>query len=143
MTSLSDQRVPGGSVGNSVSIGDKVTTASGQTVALVSIGDALANERNAGTSNQYGVGVDECNIKRVTANLTDDAVSSGSPALLFGLIMESGQTGAVTIKDGTTTVITLAPGANGHIDFKGAKFNTNLTVTTAASATCVLLWRPQ
>ena len=104
---------------------------------------ALAHERNVGTGNEYGVGVDECNISHIAASQTDDATSAGAPALCYGIIMETGQTGAVTIKDGTTTVLSITPGANAFIDLRGAKFNNSLVVTTAASASCCLLWRPQ
>lgn len=103
----------------------------------------LAGERNPGDSNQYGVSVGECNITNVGENETDSAVSVGAPALCFGVIMETGQSGAIVLKDSATTVLSITPGANASVDLKGAKFDTSLVVTTAASAACVILWRPQ
>jgi len=112
----------------------------------IAIPEPFANERNiASSTNAYGVGVDECNITHIAASQTDVAVSSGAPALIFGIVVDSGQTGVVTIKDGITTVSAPAIAATQSpaIDYKGAKLNTSLVVTTAASAACAVLWRPQ
>lgn len=103
----------------------------------------LAHERNPGTSNAFGVCVGEWNITHIAASQTDVAVSSGAPALLKAVIMDTGQSGAVTLKDGTTTIQGVTPGANTRIDYGGVKFNDSLIVTTAASAGCVIIWRPQ
>lgn len=118
--------------------------ASGLAAMAVILREAFAQERNIGTSNQFGVGVDECNITHIDASQTDVAVSSGVPAMIFGIIMDSGQTGVVTVKDDTTTVSAPAipSGASPSMDFKGAKCNTSLVVSTAASAACAILWRP-
>jgi hypothetical protein len=110
-------------------------------VAVVSP-EQLANERNVGTANQYGVAIPECNMTLIAAGVTDSAVSSGVPAILLGIIMHTSQTGALTIKDGATTICSVTPGANVHTDFHGGRCETSLVITTAASAACTVLWRP-
>lgn len=109
----------------------------------------LANERNIGTANQYGVGVDESNgaVVDVTANSTD--VSGSQPALLFGVYVNTViATEAVGLHDGTggTELLTLPIGlaAGTFIPFPGIKFNTALFVEAAsATGSITLCWRPQ
>jgi len=111
--------------------------------------DQLAHERNIGTANQYGVGVDESNgsVVDVSTNSTD--VSSSQPALLFGVYVNTAiATEAVGLHDGAggTELITLPIGlaAGTKIEFKGIKFNTALFVESGlATGSITLEWRPQ
>ena len=107
----------------------------------------LANERNVGTANQYGVGVDEC-----TATVIDGtaaiAVSSGVPALVFGiLIITSANTATIVgLKDDdgvAKTVILTSSSVSQFFDLKGMKVDATFTVTDAIGDDVVVFWRAQ
>ena len=125
-------------------------SSSGDGVVAVNQRDAIAHERNVGTSNQYGVGVDECNASILDAGTSAQAVSAGAPALLFGIHINTQLVGTLTITgftnvSGPATDIVLAAGtAVGWYDFKGAKCETALVCTLSTATDDVLvLWRPQ
>lgn len=83
-------------------------------------------------------------MTRVTTIGSDVVISSG-PALLFGIIGEESSTTAVTLKDGATTVASLAAGAIplvGGVDFYGARFADTLTINIAATGkNLIVFWR--
>lgn len=115
---------------------------------LWTVMQALANERNRGVANAYGVGVPECNVTRLTPGLTQ--VVTASPALLFGIANADGVTNgsAITVLDSATTIAafpaTTLP-VSQTFDFKGAKFNTNLTISivVASGTNLLVFWRLQ
>ena len=131
-----------------VSLGGTVDGAGNQAGAMT-LTDALAGERNIGTSNQYAVGVDECNYDAwVTA--TGDAIISAVPALVFGVLVTVTTSGAIEVRDGTTAagtlVLTIPTGATAgtFYELKGAKFNTGVFIDDASTAgSLTVLSRPQ
>ena len=113
----------------------------------VSHPDAFAQERNAGTSNQYGVGVGECNATVIDGTAAI-AVSGGAPALVFSiLIITSGNTativGLLDDDDVAKTVVLTSSSASQLFDLKGMKVGTSFTVTDALGDDVVVFWRPQ
>ena len=108
----------------------------------------LANERNVGTANQYGVGVDECNYASVAA---DTNISTSAPALLFGVLVTAATaTNVIEIRDATAaaggTVVLSIPASTAigtFYDLKGAKLNTGIFADFTGTGTIVVLWRPQ
>lgn len=108
----------------------------------------LAGERNIGTSNQYNVGVDECNYASVTA---DTDISTSSPGLLFGVLVTAATaTDVIEIRDATAagagTVVLSIPAstaAGTFYDLKGAKLNTGIYADFTGTGTIVVLWRAQ
>lgn len=110
----------------------------------------LATERNVGTSNQFGVGVDECNGSILDAVTSAQAVSAGAPALIFGVQINTALAGTLTITgltnvSGVATDIVLPVATPiGYYELKGAKCNTALIcqLSVATDDVCVL-WRPQ
>lgn len=109
---------------------------------------ALAMERNRGTASAYGAAVPECNVTRLTPGLTQ--VVTPSPALLFGIANADGLTNgsAITILDSATTIASFPAttlSVTQAFDFKGAKFNTNLTISidVAAGTNLLVFWRLQ
>lgn len=108
----------------------------------------LAGERNIGTSNQYTVGVDECNYASVTA---DADISTSSPGLLFGVLVTAATaTDVIEIRDATAagagTVVLSIPAstaAGTFYDLKGAKLNTGIYADFTGTGTIVVLWRAQ
>ena len=124
-------------------------TSGGKAAGLISHPDAFAQERNAGTSNQYGVGVDECNY-HAWATATGDEQVSAAPALVFGVLVTVAITGTINIEDGTddtgTVVLTIptTTAVGTFFDLKGAKFNTGIFIDDASTVgSIVVLWRPQ
>ena len=110
--------------------------------------ESLAMERNRGVANAYGVGVPECNVTRLAPGLTQ--VVTGSPALLFGIANADGLTNgsAITVLDNATTIASFPAttlSTSQTFDFKGAKFNTNLTISVvvAAGTNLLVFWRLQ
>ena len=109
----------------------------------------LANERNIGTSNQYGVGVDECNGSILDAGTSAQAVSGGAPALVFGIQINTALAGTLTITgltnvSGAATDIVLPIATPiGYYEMKGAKCNIALVCQLSDATDDVLvLWRP-
>jgi len=108
----------------------------------------LANERNPGTANQYGVGVDECEYASVTS---DTDISSSTAGLLFGvLVTATTATDIIEIRDatsaGTGTVVLSIPAATAagtFYDLKGAKLDTGIYADFTGTGTIVVLWRAQ
>lgn len=109
----------------------------------ITLDTLIAGERGVDSVDSYLVAVGEWNITAVAASQSDVAISSGAPALLKSVVMNTGQSGEVTIKDGTTTLQSITPGANTKVDYGGGRCNTSLVLTTAASAACLVLWKPQ
>lgn len=122
----------------------------GQKYKLVYISEAFANERNAGTLNQYGVGVDECEY-HAWATADNDVQVSADPALVFGVLVTVATAGGViNIEDGTDdtgTVVLSIPASTAigaFFDLKGAKFNTGVFIDDASSSgSVVVFWRKQ
>ena len=118
--------------------------------AHVSLSSQLAGERNVGTANEYNVSVDECSMTVIDeADGTDIRVSSGVPALLFGVFVnETLAGGTIIIQDDSTAKITLPAGLAAGVMLKipGAKFDTDLTVNCQAglsTGNITVFWRPQ
>ena len=139
-----------------VNVGDTTKGLSGKENADGSIGaavnhpDAFAQERNAGTSNQYGVGVGECNATvNDEADGTANDISSSAPALLFSVyVNESLAGGNMLIQDNGVTIIKIPGGlgAGTIINLDGMKFNTALVVNNEVGMTTgniTIGWRPQ
>ena len=123
---------------------------SGAPATPIVMNDALANERNAGTANQYGVGVDECNGSILDASTGAQAVSVGAPAILFGIQINTALAGTLTITGLTnvtgaaTNIVLPIATPIGYYECKGAKCNTALVCTLSDATDDVLvLWRPQ
>lgn len=115
--------------------------------ALISHLLQLAFERNPGTANQYGVGVNESNIvvlDGVGAVLVSDSV----PALLFGLHNTSAGVVTATIvgmldqNDVARTVI-YSLAANESKEFRGAKVAATFSVTASVTQVLAVEWRAQ
>lgn len=103
----------------------------------------LANERNIGTSNQYGASVEEWNYT-IWAHDDGDTIISSAPALLKAVIVVSALTGDVGVRDGTTAAGTLLYTASADKDFYGIKCNTGIFADDNATAGSVMfVWRPQ
>lgn len=113
----------------------------------------IASERNPGTANQYGVGVDEStpSVVDVSTNSTD---VSTVPALLFGIYINTDiAVEAVGLHDGTggTELITIPIGAAGEfgiagtfVKLPGIKFDTAIFVeSTNATGSITVCWRAQ
>lgn len=133
--------------GQTLAAWNKTRTAGADNVYVASEG---AGERNPGTANQYGVGVDECDYHVLDkADGTDVQVSSGSPALLFSVYVNEALAGAtIILQDDTTAVITLPAGlaAGTLLKFPGLKFDTDLTANAEAGLTTgniTIGWRLQ
>lgn len=127
-------------------------------IGLVAVGDAsgaayvspgqLANERNAGTSNQYGVSVPECNYTICSA---DTNVSTSAPALLFGVtVTVATATNVIEIRDATaagagTVVLSIPAGTavGTYYPCNGIKCNTGLYCDHTGTGTVRIDWRPQ
>jgi len=111
------------------------------------LSDAFANERNVGTSNQYGVGVNECNITVITGT-SAIAVSSGAPALLFGLHNTSAGVVTATIVGflnnvGVYKTVIYSLAANESKEFRGVKVGTTFTVQPSVTDVLAVEWRLQ
>ena len=113
------------------------------------LGTSQANERNIGTLNQFGIGVDECNY-HAWATATGDEAVSVAPALVFGVLVTGGVTGTISIEDGiddTGVVVLTVPtsaAVGTFFELKGAKFNTGIFIDDNSSAgSLTVLWRPQ
>ena len=109
----------------------------------------LANERNVGSSNQYGVSVPECNYT-VWAHGDGDTVVSSVPALLFGIFCNTAITGASVVKNGTDAtgdaVVTIpdSMAIGTYYELPGIKMNAGIFIDDASSAgDVVVLWRAQ
>lgn len=117
--------------------------------AHVTPATALAGERNVGTVNQYFASVPECNGSVVNVATTSNSVSSGAPALLFGVYINTTiAVEAVGLHDGTggTELVTLPIGlaAGTKLQFNGIKFNTSLFVeAVSATGSITVEWRAQ
>jgi len=115
--------------------------------AIISEPNQLAQERNIGTANQYGVGVSECNAMILNGSLAV-AVSGGAPALVFGvLIGTSGATATIVgLSDQTPTarsVILTSSSVSQFFDLRGMKVDATFTVNPSISNDVVVFWRPQ
>lgn len=113
--------------------------------------DEIAGEEGVGTSNDYLKTHQPANYTVIDLSVaTPVAVSSGVPAFLCGLYVDTALSAhAVTVDDDSTTVVTIpASTAVGAFDFGNqghdVRFNTALVVTPNASSTGVLVvyWRP-
>lgn len=109
----------------------------------------LASERNPGTSNEYGVGVPECN-GFIWAHDDGDTQITEVPALVFGVYCNTGMTGAgTTLRDGTTAsgdalVVLPALSQGDYLPLPGVKFNTGIFIDDSSSAgNITIFWRPQ
>ena len=137
-------------VGNTTKGLDGIENADGSIGMATNHPDAFAQERNVGTSNQYGVGVDECNGSILDAGTGAQAVSAGAPALLFGIHINTALAGTLTITGlsnvtgAATDIVLPIATAIGYFEFKGAKCDTALICTLSDATDGVLvLWRPQ
>lgn len=88
----------------------------------------------------------ESSYVAVATGQTDSAVSGGAPASVYGLFVTAqGVSDSILIKDGSTTIFTIVPGATGAIDLgnngAGIKFTTSVVVTTGANESCVVYYR--
>ena len=132
--------------------GDEITDGSGNPATNLYISDSFANERNAGTSNQYGVGVDECSY-HAWATATGDELITGSNttgSLVFGVLVTVAVTGTINIEDGATdagtVVLTIPTGAavGTFWDLKGCKFDDGIFIDDASTVgSIIVLWRAQ
>ena len=122
--------------------------------AVISEPNQIAHERNIGTSNQYGVGVPECNATVVDVSVDSTDVSGSVPALLFGVYIDTTvNIEPVGLHDGTggNELITIPIGAAFEFGFKGSflplpgiKFNTALFVeSTNSTGIITVCWRAQ
>ena len=122
--------------------------------AIIAEPNQIAHERNIGTSNQYGVGVPECNATVVDVSVDSTDVSGSQPALLFGIYVDqSVVVETVGIHDGTggTELITIPVGVAFEYGFTGSflplpgiKFNTALFVESQnALGRLTVCWRLQ
>ena len=103
----------------------------------------LAMEQNIGTGNEFGRFIEKCIMTPVAASLTDYNVSGGVPGILIGVLMGTGQSGEVTLKNGTTTLLAVTPGANLSASFRGGNCDTDIRITTAALGACLVFWNAQ
>lgn len=115
--------------------------------AIIAEPNQLAQERNIGTSNQYGVGVPECN-GTVLDGTSAVAVSASIPALVFGvLIITSGTTATIVgLSDqlaAPKSVILTASSASQYFELSGMKVDTTFTVTASVDDDVVVFWREQ
>lgn len=115
--------------------------------AVISEPNQIAHERNIGTSNQYGVGVGECEAT-VLDGTSAVAVSSSAAALVFGiLITTSGATATIIgLSDQIPTaksVVLTSSSVSQFFDLKGMKVDTTFTVTASVDDDVVVFWRPQ
>lgn len=107
-----------------------------------------AAERNIGTVNQYGVGVDECEY---TVCAADTNVSNSTPALLFGVtVLVVTATNVIEIRDATAaaggTVVLSIPASTAvgtHFPCNGIKLNTGLYCDHTGTGTVRIDWRAQ
>lgn len=109
----------------------------------------LANERNPGTSNEYGVGVDESN-GTVWAHDDGDTQVTEVPALVFGVYCNANMTGAgTTLRNGTTAsgdalVVLPALSQGDYIQLPGVKFNNGIFIEDSSTGgNITVFWRPQ
>ncbi len=122
--------------------GDETDPADGIVLA------SLASERNIGTANQYGVGVDECEYDIVSA---DSDVSSSTPALLFGVtVIAATASNVIEIRDATSagsgTVVLSIPASTAigtYYPCNGIKLDTGLFVDFTGTGTLRIDWRLQ
>lgn len=115
--------------------------------AVISEPNQIAHERNIGTSNQYGVGVGECEAT-VLDGTSAVAVSSNIAALVFGiLITTSGATATIVgLNDQTPAakaVILTSSSSSQFFDLKGMKVDVTFTVTASVDDDVVVFWRLQ
>lgn len=129
------------------SLGSWVQTSTGGANNAYETGE-FAHERNAGTVNQYGVGVPESEYAIVTA---DTDVSSSSPALLFGVtVVVVTATNVIEIRDSTSagagTVVLSIPAATAvgtYFPCNGILMDTGLYADFTGTGTLRLDWRLQ
>lgn len=115
--------------------------------AIIAEPNQIAHERNIGTSNQYGVGVPECNAT-VLDGTSAVAVSSSIPALVFGIfITTSGATATIVGLDdqlgAPKSIILTSSSASQFLDLSGMKVDTTFTVTASVDDDVVVFWREQ
>ncbi len=110
----------------------------------------LANERNPGTTNQYGVGVPECNATVVAGTNTGSGQVTTEPALLFGYYASDNGVGTLNFRDGLaagTIILTTPVVARGdNVSFPGVKFNDGINLEHNGDETgndITVFWRPQ
>lgn len=114
---------------------------------LVSLATLLAGETNPDSAtNGYLKTTEQVNKTAVGASQSNFAVSGGAPAYLYGIYVTA-SSGDITIEDGAGNAdITLTAPAAGAVDLgnhgKGIRFETDITVDTAASTQCIVYWRP-
>ena len=116
-------------------------------VSVDKISVTLANERNRGTANAYGVANGEWNYNLVTGATGDQTVTASAALVKFVRVGGTANlVTAVIVKDGATTVETLpaasTPGT--QRDYDGIKFNSGIKINLAtASDTILVIWRLQ
>lgn len=115
--------------------------------AIIAEPNQLAQERNIGTSNQYGVGVPECNAT-VLDGTSAVAVSSNLPALVFGvLIITSGTTATIVgVNDqlaAPKSIVLTSSSASQYFELTGMKVDVTFTVTASVDDDVIVFWREQ
>ena len=99
-----------------------------------------AGERNPGTSNEYDVGVPECNYFLWQHDDGDTTVTS-NPALLFGWTITSTLTGDVALRDGTSAAGTLIDTISStNRDLPGIKLNNGIFLDDNATAGNIIVF---
>jgi len=147
ISTLYDQVTKAQSVGANAS-GDEEAALVVSNSLQVSLGTQLANERNPGSSNQYGVGVPECNYF-VWGHADGDVQITTSPALLFGFIITGTLTGTFALRDGTTgtdprVYSSTALAVPTVVNLPGIKMDSGIFIDDAATGgAVVVLWRLQ
>lgn len=113
---------------------------------------ALANERNKDGADPYGVGVPECDYTVANESGAEFTISNDTPALLFGVYVNTAPDAALQIRDGTnnsgTLVFTIPSGAavGTLYNFFGTRFNTGIFFDIPGAATAgnfTFMWRYQ
>lgn len=115
--------------------------------AIIAEPNQLAQERNIGTSNQYGVGVPECNATVLDGTVAV-AVSSNVASLVFSiLIITTGTTATIVGVDdqlgAPKSIVLTSSAASQAFDLNGMKVDTTFTVTASVDDDVVVFWREQ
>lgn len=141
MVSIANQPISGTVTANPASgTIDTVTTVTAVTDITNTIDSTISG--NTATNNDT-----VASYVAVATGQTDSAVSGGSPAYLTGIfVTAAGVSDSILIKDGSTTILTLAPNSTeGAIDLgnngKGIAFTTSIVVTTGANESCVIYYK--
>ena len=115
--------------------------------AIKAILDTLISGETSPDSelNSYLLTRQQCNKTPVAAAQTDFEVEPAA-GHFYGLYVTASN-GNITIKDGVGAVFVLTAPAIGPVDFglhgNGLRFDTDITITTAASTSCIAYSRPE